>query len=130
MYGIIFDNKIDKETRTIPKDHLKRIMEKIGNLSENPIPATSTKLVNTDGYRIRIGDYRVIYTVDEINQIVCIFIKLVIEETYTMISKYLSDSIFIKSGNFRFEYTKALIQLKIGIFGNFESQPLQDYDLS
>ncbi len=95
MYGIIFDNKIDKETRTIPKDHLKRIMEKIGNLSENPIPATSTKLVNADGYRIRIGDYRVIYIVDEINQIVCIFIKLVIEETYTMISKYLSNSIFM-----------------------------------
>jgi len=31
-------------------------------LAENPIPPKALKLANRDGYRIRVGDFRIIYT--------------------------------------------------------------------
>lgn len=37
----------------------------IARLAENPRPPGATKLTARDGYRIRVGDYRILYQIDD-----------------------------------------------------------------
>jgi mRNA interferase RelE/StbE len=48
--------------KKIPKKDLLRISGVIDSLAENPLPPKSLKLTGRDGYRIRVGKYRIIYT--------------------------------------------------------------------
>ena len=48
-----------------------RVSKAILALEKNPFPSGSKKLKNRDGFRIRIGDYRVLYLADtKLKQIV------------------------------------------------------------
>lgn len=48
-----------------------RVSKAILALEKNPFPANSKKLKNRDGFRIRVGDYRVLYLADtKLKQIV------------------------------------------------------------
>ena len=49
----------------LPDNIQKRISEKILNLESNPRPPGIRKLQGEEGYRLRIGDYRVLYTVND-----------------------------------------------------------------
>lgn len=54
-----------KDFRKIPQKVLSRLLEAIEGLAENPFPSQTIKLANADRlYRLRIGDYRVIYEVE------------------------------------------------------------------
>ena len=50
--------------KKIPKKAAKKIIDKIESLTHIAHPVGSIKLQGTEFYRIRIGDYRVIYEVD------------------------------------------------------------------
>jgi mRNA interferase RelE/StbE len=53
-----------KDLRKIPQAEVRRIIETVDQLSEEPHPSYSTKLSGSERtYRIRVGDYRVIYEV-------------------------------------------------------------------
>jgi mRNA interferase RelE/StbE len=53
-----------KELRKLPSEAIGRIVSAVKALEENPLPSGSRKLVGgRSSYRIREGDYRVIYTV-------------------------------------------------------------------
>ena len=57
-----FKRSAEKDLRRIAKEHIPRILEAVQALAENPLPEGNKKLVGSDlTYRIRIGDYRVIY---------------------------------------------------------------------
>jgi mRNA interferase RelE/StbE len=43
----------------------ERLREAIGILAEEPRPPGSRKLTDADGYRVRVGDYRILYRVDD-----------------------------------------------------------------
>lgn len=64
-YKIEFAKGIRKDFRGIPKLDADRILKKIESLSEDPRPSDSKKLTNDDSYRIRIGNYRVIYDIKD-----------------------------------------------------------------
>jgi len=64
-YKIQVKKSAEKELRKIQKKDLIKILGKIENLSENPHPLGSLKLTNQDKYRIRVGNYRVLYTVED-----------------------------------------------------------------
>jgi mRNA interferase RelE/StbE len=53
-----------KELARMPTNLQTRISKAILALEENPFPHGCKKLKNRDGYRIRIGDYRVLYLAD------------------------------------------------------------------
>ncbi len=53
------------ELGRIPKKDLRRIVERIQALGDEPRPRGSEKLSARERYRIRQGDYRVIYLVDD-----------------------------------------------------------------
>jgi mRNA interferase RelE/StbE len=65
LYKINFKKSVYKDLRGISKSIVPKIIDEIELLAENLFPANSRQLVGaTKTYRIRIGDYRVIYIVD------------------------------------------------------------------
>jgi mRNA interferase RelE/StbE len=64
-YRIEFAKGVRKDFREIPSSDANRILEKIDSLSVNPRPPESKKLTNDNSHRIRIGNYRVIYDIQD-----------------------------------------------------------------
>lgn len=54
-----------KQLLKIPHQTRTKIEKEIEKLTNNPFPPKSTKLTGREGYRLRIGDYRVLYFVDK-----------------------------------------------------------------
>lgn len=67
MYRITLTRSASKELHALPKQVIKRISEKLDRLSETPRPSDSKKLKGVMGnlWRIRVGDYRVIYEIND-----------------------------------------------------------------
>ena len=64
-YSLQFRTSVEKDLRALPKSVTRRIWRRLELLTEEPIPAGSVKLSGAEAlYRIRIGEYRVIYGVD------------------------------------------------------------------
>lgn len=60
-YSITISNQARKQLRDIPRKDQLRISGAIELLGDNPIPPKAKKLINRDGYRLRVGNYRIIY---------------------------------------------------------------------
>jgi mRNA interferase RelE/StbE len=65
-YKIYFKESVWKDLRKIPKKDLQRILKKIEELSEDPRPAGCEKLTSQERYRIRLGKYRILYSIQDI----------------------------------------------------------------
>jgi mRNA interferase RelE/StbE len=65
VYSIFFKDSVRKDLDFIPNHFLQRIMERIAALAENPRPVGCEKLSGQEKYRIRQGDYRVIYSIED-----------------------------------------------------------------
>ena len=50
-----------------------KIKEKIIALAKNPRPFGAIKLTNEEGYRLRVGDYRVLYRIDDASKEIFIY---------------------------------------------------------
>ena len=64
-YSLVIKRSAERELRTIPKPDLRRITERFRGLAQNPRPSGSEKLSGQDRYRIRQGDYRIVYAIDD-----------------------------------------------------------------
>lgn len=75
-YRIEFLKTAKKELLKLPKEIQQRIAAKIDALVTNPYPPDTKKLKNGGGrLRIRVGDYRIIYRIEE-GQLVILVIKI------------------------------------------------------
>jgi mRNA interferase RelE/StbE len=72
MYRLEATRAASKELRRLARGLLPRIVDAIDGLAENPRPAGCKKLRGQDAYAIRVGDYRVLYLVDDDRQIVTV----------------------------------------------------------
>ncbi len=73
-YKIIWKNSAVRELKTLDKQLIPKILLKAESLENNPFPQNCKKLHGVESvYRIRIGDYRVIYQVDTRKNIVTIY---------------------------------------------------------
>ena len=64
-YSISFKSSVEKDLRSLPKAAVSRVMARIGQLETDPFPRQAIRLSGTERlYRIRVGDYRVVYQVD------------------------------------------------------------------
>lgn len=61
-YEVEIKRSAQKALKAIPKKDQLRISGVIDLLAENPLPPKALKLSGRDGYRIRVGNYRIIYT--------------------------------------------------------------------
>lgn len=59
-----------KELEGIPKKIAQQIVKKVGSLSADPRPMGSQKLSGQERFRIRQGDYRVVYGIDDSAKVV------------------------------------------------------------
>ena len=64
-YEIFFRKSVEKDFKSIPKNELKKIIKRIGELAENPRPQSCEKLTGQDRYRLRQGNYRIIYSIQD-----------------------------------------------------------------
>ena len=64
-YSVVYRLSAERELRGIPGNDILRIARRIEALGENPRPPGVMKLSGADGYRIRQGDWRVVYLVDD-----------------------------------------------------------------
>lgn len=71
MYQIVFENRVKKDWKKIVQSEHLRIRATINDLAISPRPSGCSKLYTGD-YRIRVGDYRVIYSIDDSAQVIAI----------------------------------------------------------
>jgi mRNA interferase RelE/StbE len=65
-YQVVFAQSARKELQRLPREVAQRILARINQLRTNPRPAGSIKLTGSkDLWRVRSGDYRVIYRADD-----------------------------------------------------------------
>jgi mRNA interferase RelE/StbE len=69
-YSVLVKRSAERELRAIPKRDLSRTLARIRGLAEDPRPPGSEKLSGHDRNRLRQGDYRVVYGVDDQERIV------------------------------------------------------------
>lgn len=72
MYQILFKKSAEKELERLPKSAVKRISRAVDDLAENPRPSGSKKLEGQREslWRIPVGDFRIIYFVEDVIRIV------------------------------------------------------------
>ena len=64
-YSVSFKPSVEKDLRPLPKSVVARVIERIENLKTDPLPRHAIKLSGAERlYRIRVGDYRIVYEVD------------------------------------------------------------------
>ena len=65
MYQVEYSARAIKALKAIPPNWRERIFCKIETLAKNPFESSNVKkLHGRDGYRLRVGDWRVIYEID------------------------------------------------------------------
>ncbi len=65
-YRIEWKNSAYKELQKLPRPMIARVVAAVSELSNEPFPHGVKKLVGSEfSYRIRVGDYRVVYEVFE-----------------------------------------------------------------
>ena len=69
-YSVVLKTSAERELRVLPKEDLRRVVDRIRGLAHNPRPAGHEKLTGQERYRIRQGDYRVVYAIDDEARIV------------------------------------------------------------
>ena len=62
-YRVILPRSVQKKLDRLPDDVVKRILARLSQLEANPRPADVKKLRGRDAWRIRVGDYRMIYEI-------------------------------------------------------------------
>ena len=69
-FQLVTKHSFDKEFAALPKAIQKRVADAFMALGQEPFPAGCVKLKGTASYRIRVGDYRIIYCPDVESKIV------------------------------------------------------------
>lgn len=64
-YSILVRDSVRKDLDGIPSKDLQRILERIGSLAGNPRPAGCERLTGQERYRIRQGNYRILYSIQD-----------------------------------------------------------------
>jgi mRNA interferase RelE/StbE len=64
-YEVLILRRAQKELADLPKVDYGRVRDAVAALANDPRPAGCKKLVGREGWRIRSGDYRVIYEIDD-----------------------------------------------------------------
>ena len=66
VYRVLFTKSADKTLRKLPRNVAQRIRRSLDALATNPYAEhlDVTKLQNRPGYRLRVGDWRVVYEIE------------------------------------------------------------------
>ncbi len=73
MYEILVRGKAAKQIQHLPPAYFRLLSQHIDDLAQNPRPIGAKKLKGGQGYRIRVGIYRILYKIDDKAQRVVIY---------------------------------------------------------
>ena len=69
-YELRFKASVGKDLRPIPRPDVRRILDRIELLRDEPRPPGAEKLSGQECYRVRQGTYRILYTIADVELIV------------------------------------------------------------
>ncbi|MBP1598501.1 MAG: Plasmid stabilization system protein [Acidobacteria bacterium] len=72
-YKVELETRAKREFRDLTRQVCESVVDVIDDLQANPRPPGAKKLVGENGYRVRSGDYRILYTVDDSSHTVRIY---------------------------------------------------------
>ncbi len=65
-YRIVWKRSAERELRKLPKETIRQIWDLVSLLEDDPFPQGVKKMIGTESvYRLRHGDYRLVYRVDQ-----------------------------------------------------------------
>ena len=64
-YKVLIRRSAADELGRIPRKSMRRMIERIRSLASNPRPSGCEKLSAQERFRIRQGDYRIVYSIDD-----------------------------------------------------------------
>ncbi len=74
-FDIRFKESVTKDLRQLPVKDIKRILRRIDTLIDEPRPTGCEKLSALERYRVRQGDYRIIYEINDEEHIIIVINK-------------------------------------------------------
>jgi len=74
-YELVVRPSVSKDTKDIPSSDLIKILQKMRALCDDPRPPGSIKLSGMEYYRVRQGDYRIIYEIED-NRLIVVVVKV------------------------------------------------------
>jgi mRNA interferase RelE/StbE len=76
-FKVILKPSVHKDLRALPKSTAGRVFKVIEELENNPLPRQTIKLTGVEHlYRIRVGDYRIIYEINlDLHEISVLYVR-------------------------------------------------------
>ena len=71
-YKIEIKRSAVKEIERLPRKEITVVLDKVRLLADNPRPSDCKKLSGQEKYRIRCGDYRILYLIEDDVLIICV----------------------------------------------------------
>lgn len=65
MYEVVFRRKAEKSLARLSDNTYHRIVRAIDRLADDPRPPGCTSLKGREEWRVRVGDYRIVYAIDD-----------------------------------------------------------------
>lgn len=72
-YRVLLKRSAEKELDTLPRRVQERVLKRLLALESNPRPRGTKTLTASNAYRLRVGDYRLLYEVDDENRQIEVF---------------------------------------------------------
>ncbi|MDA1276382.1 MAG: type II toxin-antitoxin system RelE/ParE family toxin [Verrucomicrobia bacterium] len=69
-WRVVFFRSAEKELSSLSSEGQVRVGRAIRRLETEPVPAASKRLRGREEFRLRVGDYRILYVLDAGNKIV------------------------------------------------------------
>ena len=77
MYEVVYTKQVDRTLRRMSRNQAQVIRIKIEGIAQNPYAQHNnlTKLVGRSGYRLRVGDWRILYELQD-QQLILLVVKI------------------------------------------------------
>lgn len=69
-YRVLLKRSVLKDLEPLPAKDRARVLDRIGALADDPRPRGCEKLSALERYRVRVGDYRIIYSIEDAELVV------------------------------------------------------------
>jgi mRNA interferase RelE/StbE len=75
VYTVQFRPAAEREFRKLPKVIRRQLAAKIDALAEDPRPSDVAKITGTEYWRVRVRDYRIVYTIED-EELIVLVVKI------------------------------------------------------
>ena len=72
MYELVVRARVRKSLARLPENVYRRVSNAIEGLQKEPRPPGCRTLSDREGWRLRVGDYRIIYEIDDEERVVTV----------------------------------------------------------